>query len=359
MKPADDSLEGSQSSGERAPEPLSNSFDKHQEPDPPEPATVRRRSGRLKRILAPFFRYPKAIVEGILTLGSIVLGLIFLPPLGMTTLPSQGALARISLTTSANDPTYLGLLYQSAAIPMFLPGLLAPSDMKGTTETVLIGINAPKKRSVSWTLDIYCASRDHLVDVKTQLGGVVVPSQSAKVQIAGDIKPSSQSYSEFRLGWNNRYQTQGDRATDVAEVQFRIAGPVHPQDISGPRLAVALPEIDIAWAPPGGQLVNPLSASARAEVFYDAGSYELQGSGPSVTGSPGDMRWDWFSEDGFLASASATGLNVGQEQNDQDDIFLAGVFFGVAAAAFAAFVLELVGAIQDHIQKKRLAVADS
>ena len=123
--------------------------------------------------------------------------------------------------------------------------------------------------------------------------------------------------------------------SDFARVSFDVSGPVSSQVISGQRLAVVEPMILMA-----NSLYSSVSATNQqaapapfnAEVLYDAGSYELQGSGPSVTGPPANMNWDWFGQNG-LQSTSAVGVNTADEQNDQNHLFLAAVLFGLSAAA--------------------------
>ncbi len=101
--------------------------------------------------------YPKAMIELVLTVLSVTLGLILLPPLGVDSPPSQTAIKAIGVFRSANVPTYV---------------LDQPADQSkhdGAQNVVTIGMDIPKgSKPVAWTLYIFYAKGDHLSHIEPQ-----------------------------------------------------------------------------------------------------------------------------------------------------------------------------------------------
>ena len=309
------------------------------------PAEERTRSG--SAFLAGTFKalghYPKAMIELALTVLSITLGLIFLPPLSVAAPPSQMAITYIEIDRSANVPTYV--LDQPAD----------QSKQDGPRNVITIGMDVPAtSQPVRWTLFINYAKGDHLSHIKQVPAGSDGAARGHDVFVfSGVMSPGSNSYSAYRHGFLENQLTDLTSPTDVVVIGFDVSGPVNSQVIYGSRLAVGEPAIaGFLYKTVPASIQQEPPAPFNAEVLYDAGSYELQGTGPSVTGPPSDMDWDWFGQTG-LQSMSAVGVNTANEQNDQNHLFLSAVFFGLSAAAGAAFALELVDAIQEHRRECR------
>ena len=314
-------------------------------PQPVKASTSPPGFGFLASIFKALGHYPKAMIELVLTILSITLGLLLLPPLSVVAPPSQTAIKAIGVYRSANVPTYV---------------LDRPADQStqgGPQNVVTIGMDIPKtSKPVGWTLFIFYAKGDHLSHIEPQKGGTDGPGHSPdEWQFSGTVNPGSNSYSEFRQGFLENFLIDPKTPSDIARISFDVSGPVSSQVISGPRLAVVEPMIlmeNSLYTSVSATNQQAAPAPFNAEVLYDAGSYELQGSGPTVTGPPANMSWDWFGQNG-LQSTSAVGVNTAGEQNDQNHLFLAAVFFGLSAAAGAAFALELVNAIQEHGRERR------
>jgi hypothetical protein len=313
----------------------------------PDPQVAEKRTephlNTLSRAFKAVGHYPKAMIELALTVLSVSLGLAFLPSLGVAAPPSQMAITYLELDRSANVPTYI--LDQPAD----------QSKQDGPQNLITIGMDVPPtSRPVSWTLFVDYAKGDHLTHIKPQSGVSNGPTdQPDQWRFGGTMHPGSHSYSEFRYGYLTNQLTDLNTPTDDEVISFEVSGQVNSQVISGSRLAVGEPSIAaFLYNSVPSTIQQEPPAPFNAEVLYDAGSYELQGSGPSVTGPPANMNWDWFGQNG-LQSMSAVGVNTADEQTDQNHLFLAAVFFGLSAAAGAAFALELVNAIQEHGSEHR------
>ncbi len=299
----------------------------------------------LCRVFRPAAHYPRAAVELALVALSVALGLAFLPPLDVAASASQMAISYIVVDQSANVPTYV---------------LDQPADQGSPQNQVTIGMDVPSTGpKVHWQLLIAYAKADRLSPQYTssgvRYGSVRSSDRSTKLmEFTGTMKPGSLSYTEFQDGYLENQLTDLQSPKDISTVTFTVRGPVHSDDTTGSTLSISEPAIADFIAPPNSSshVNGQTPTDFKTEVLFDAGSFELQGSGPTVTGPPGHLMWDWISQ-GAAEEHSAIGTDNAQVQTDQNHLFLAAVFFGVSAAAAAALALELVGAFQEHHKERR------
>lgn len=322
--------------------------------DPPDreiPEGPRSRSGALGvlvRIVRPVVRYPRVSIEGFLTLASIGLGLYFLPTAGAAVPPPQAAIQSLVLSRTANVPTYV--LDRSA-------------DTQGPDNEIIVGMDvAATSKPVNWTLYIVYRDEDHIVDRNgtsdVNFGAVLsshdlgLPGYQA-LQVTGTIKPGSRSYTEYKPGFLQTVSQNGllsggsAEPKDVSKVDFVLSGPIPITVVSGASMAVSLPGITpfSGDTPKGAQ-----PAPFHAEMLYDAGLYQNQTGGPTIEAG---TTWDWSTNNAIFQATTATGLHNGEARTEENDLFLAAVFFGLSAAAGAAFAVELVEAVQEHSREKR------
>jgi hypothetical protein len=303
--------------------------------------TSARRKG-LGRIFEPAAHYPRAAVELVLVVASVALGFVYLPALGVPTTASQMAIPYIELDESANVPTYV---------------LDRPADASGPQNQVTIGMNVPAAGPpVHWWLFIDYAKGDGVSNVDTPSGvSEGTDSTPNEVEFWGTMKPGSVSYTEYQHGYLENQLSNIQIPKDTTTVTFVLRGPAQSRDVMGSTLSVEQPAIAAFVAPANlARNVNnpPPPTTFLAEVLFDAGSYELQGSGPTVTGTPGHLMWDWMGPGG-IQQQSAIGTDNGKAQTDQVDLVLAGALFGLTGAAAAALALELVVAFQEHHRQYR------
>jgi len=265
---------------------------------------------------------------------SLTVGLIYFPDLSSGQPPTSTAMSFLVIQRSENVPTYL---------------LDQQDNGSHGRNIVTIGMDVSDGTRVNWTLSIWYATGDHLTGWRTPqsitVGRPFNLNGSQVVHVTGTMN-ASHSYTEFQTGYLNRRLFHSGDVTDDAQMEFFVSGPDRNEISSGPRLYESPPAlVDFLYANAPANVQQEAPAPFTAEVLFNAGTYELQGSGPKVTGSPGDMSWDWLSN-GTLLPSVAVGVDASQEQGEQNDLFIAAALFGLAGAALAALLLELIDAIR-------------
>jgi hypothetical protein len=293
-------------------------------------------------------RHAKAVVEGGLTAFAVAMGVFLFPSLsdGVPNRPPEVPVVELDQTRDV--PTYV----------------LDWQNFNGSQDLVMIGMDTlPNSPPVEWKASIFYAGADRISSV-THSPGVsrgykrLVTSLNKEVTFEGTTKPNSDSYTHLHNGIVHDELTGQDPTTDSAWFAFKLCGSVSNPEYSGDgtRMVVSEPLLLDAITP---DLNSPASASAPghpaatvfgAEIYFHAAiNYDLQGSGPTVLS---DNIWDWSAHQDLLPH-SLTGVDEVKQQQNTNYLAVAGVFFGVAAAAFAAFLLELVSPIQEYSRAKR------
>lgn len=299
-----------------------------------------------RRGLRLFTAFPRATIEAVLMVASLIVGLLILPSLAAAT-PGPVAIQDILLERPTNVPAYL----------LF--------DDYGTGITVAVGMDVPAGTKAAWQLLISYKSEDSLVNESMSKGvsftgnltssDIQTPGYKGAI-FSGSLAGGSKSYTEFDDGY---YQRLSDKfnfnsnssglPSDYQFVDFNVAGPYPIDTVSGANLAVSLPTLGHIDDSTGK---DQTPAPFNAEVFYDGGNYEAITGGATIEGG---QWWDWF-DHGFFPPTVATGLDAVKQQVEQNDTFIAAAMFGLSAAAAAALCVELVEAYQQH-RRRRFDVA--
>jgi hypothetical protein len=291
-----------------------------------------RRSLRVHRL---FTRYPRVTIEAILTIAATLVGVLILPPLTAAK-AGPAPIASIVLERPSNVATYL--LYDA-----FQGG-----------ETIAVGMDNPGTAPAKWSMVIIYNDKDTLSDRSISQGNATFAGKISSANLGfgkdyvgevinGSAAPGSKSFTEFDNGYWALFSNEfnpfahngngGGLPGDYTAINFTIKGPVPVATDSGASTAVPLPGLfdDI-------QQVKGATEPFNSEVFYDAGTYQNLTGGATVQGG---TNWDWF-DHGLFPPTTVTGIDDAVQQTEQNETFIAAAMFGLAAAAAAAFCIEVV-----------------
>lgn len=297
------------------------------------------------RLSGDFERYARITIEGALTVAATIVGLVLLPP-SVTVAPPGGALSLVRLV-HPDDPAYLGVVATSSS----------------STVTLLVGMQVPAGGSGAWQLQVTVAPRD-TVSLFASPGAFAIGGtpdgmhmsrrHGSTYTVSGQLPPGSDSFTELQHGFVAYSTAHQFGTTKFDVVSLRVSGPVAVTARSGATLATALPgiqsEVDTAVGSPsssgatgtGFALEVPNPASFVGEADYGAGrTYE------NLTGAPqieDGSQWDWMTSSGAqtLPPLTATGVNPHEQAEEQNQLFVAAVLFGLAASFGSGFLLDIL-----------------
>jgi hypothetical protein len=300
-------------------------------------------------LFRPLTAYPKVTIEAILTVASLVVGLIILPTLAT---PAAGATAiqAIVLERPANIPAYL--FY---------------GDFGSSSNTIYVGMDVPHGTTAKWNLFILYNSLDRLtneqmskpVNIVTKLSSSDLGERGVRgLELSGTTVGGSTSYSQLQNGYytlvsqnaNSFFSnsTGGGIPDDLEGFSFGLSGPVQASTVSGANVSVTLPSL---LNKDDGSRAKEIPAPVNTEAIYDGGNYQAITGGATIEGG---HYWDWYNH-GYFPSTVATGLDTVEQQNEQNKTFIAAAMFGLSAAAVAALAIELVEVLEHRRARRRRA----
>jgi hypothetical protein len=297
----------------------------------------------------PLTAYPRVTIEAILTVASLVVGLIILP----------------SLATPAKGPTAIQAIVLER--PANIPAYLFYGDFGSSNNTIYVGMDVPLGTKAKWTLFILFNSLDTLtneqmskpVNIVTKLSSSDLGEKGVRgLELSGTTAGGSTSYSQLQNGFNtlvsqnaNSFfsKSTGDGIPkDLEGFSFGLSGPAQQSAVSGANVSVTLPSL---LNKDDGSSAKAVPAPVNTEAIYDGGNYQAITGGATIEGG---HYWDWYNH-GYFPSTVATGLDTVEQQNEQNKTFIAAAMFGLSAAAVAALAIELVEVFEHRRARHRHA----
>ena len=303
---------------------------------PEDKANAQARSATLKRVfLVPWhwlLDYPRASISAILTVVSVVAGLWLLPSHRIMPDGNRPVISVVSLQTHPRVPAYLGFIVRS--------------DRVGE---IMLGFNIRKHVTVHWTASLAINNhRDHLAWRDFSAKKFKPFPAGNGPYLYGHLTGPTSRYQQLKQGywsfWNNlgifSFTMKGRLIPKLYTFLVRTSGPDKFLKPSGYNVTATLPTL----------LETPPSASEKliSEDIVHVPGFENITGGPKIENG---TWWAWR-QTGVLPGPSASGTDDVAKQKFENRSFDSAVAFGVAAAAFAAFLVEGIGALTESRKRR-------